>query len=143
MLIATEQSVVRTSRSRPARSARGALAACVAALLVTVMLSLMCGWVAGFLHVLCVAAGWAYDLGVKATVWSWVSFTVAFGGLPGFVTLSDPGADVPPLWVVAAAALLGVGAHLVNVLPDLDDDKATGVRGMSHGLGHEGRRWQL
>src|SRR3712207_7375206 len=30
---------------------------------------------------------------------------------------------------------LGVGAHLLNVLPDLEDDAATGVRGLPHVLG--------
>ena len=35
----------------------------------------------------------------------------------------------------AAGALLGVGAHLANALPDLDDDLATGVRGLPHRLG--------
>ena len=34
-----------------------------------------------------------------------------------------------------AGALLGVGAHLVNALPDLADDEATGVRGLPHRLG--------
>jgi 4-hydroxybenzoate polyprenyltransferase len=34
-----------------------------------------------------------------------------------------------------AGALLGVGAHLLNVLPDLDDDAATGVRGLPHRIG--------
>jgi 4-hydroxybenzoate polyprenyltransferase len=33
-----------------------------------------------------------------------------------------------------AAALLGLGAHFVNVLPDLADDHATGVRGLPHRL---------
>ena len=37
--------------------------------------------------------------------------------------------------MAAAGALLGVGAHLVNVLPDLADDAATGVRGLPHRLG--------
>jgi 1,4-dihydroxy-2-naphthoate octaprenyltransferase len=37
--------------------------------------------------------------------------------------------------MVAAGALLGVGAHLLNVLPDLADDAATGVRGLPHRLG--------
>ena len=37
--------------------------------------------------------------------------------------------------MVAAGALLGVGAHFVNVLPDLADDAATGVRGLPHRLG--------
>ena len=31
--------------------------------------------------------------------------------------------------------LLGVAAHLANVLPDLQDDTATGVRGLPHRLG--------
>ncbi len=34
-----------------------------------------------------------------------------------------------------AGALLGIGAHLLNVLPDLADDEATGVRGLGHRLG--------
>jgi 4-hydroxybenzoate polyprenyltransferase len=88
-------------------------------------------------QLVCVAAGWAYNLGLKATVWSWVPYAVAFGALPVFVTLTGTG-DVPPLWVPVAGALLGVGAHLVNALPDLDDDLATGVRGLPHRLG---ARW--
>jgi 4-hydroxybenzoate polyprenyltransferase len=51
------------------------------------------------------------------------------------VTLALPGHPWPPAWAVAAGALLGVGAHLVNVLPDLADDAATGVRGLPHRLG--------
>jgi 1,4-dihydroxy-2-naphthoate octaprenyltransferase len=31
--------------------------------------------------------------------------------------------------------LLGVAAHLANVLPDLNEDAATGVRGLPHRLG--------
>jgi 4-hydroxybenzoate polyprenyltransferase len=42
---------------------------------------------------------------------------------------------VPPLWQPAVGAMLGVGAHLVNALPDLADDEATGVRGLPHHLG--------
>jgi 1,4-dihydroxy-2-naphthoate octaprenyltransferase len=36
---------------------------------------------------------------------------------------------------MAAGALLGAGAHFANVLPDLDDDARTGVRGLPHRLG--------
>ena len=49
------------------------------------------------------------------------------------VTYADDAA--PPWWWPVGAALLGVGAHLLNVLPDLDDDAATGVRGLPHRLG--------
>jgi len=110
-------------------------AACGIAVVATVGLSLACGPGAGLVHLGCVAAGWAYDLGVKATVWSWVPYAVAFGGLPVFVALCEPGAGLPPAWVPAAGAMLGVGAHLVNVLPDLADDEATGVRGVGHRMG--------
>ena len=51
------------------------------------------------------------------------------------MSLVDDPDRLPPWWMVAAGALLGVGAHLVNVLPDLDDDAATGVRGLPHRLG--------
>lgn len=39
-----------------------------------------------------------------------------------------------------AGALLGVGAHALDVLPDLDADAATGVRGLPHALGERGIR---
>jgi 4-hydroxybenzoate polyprenyltransferase len=110
--------------------------ACALAVVATVALSLVCGVVAGLVHLGCVAAGWGYNLGVKATALSWLPYAVAFGGLPVFVVLAEPGAGRPPWWISVAAALLGVGAHLVNVLPDLGDDEATGVRGLGHRLGH-------
>ena len=106
---------------------------CAAALVATVALSLALGPAAGLLHLLLVAAGWAYNLGLKATALSWLPYAVAFGALPGVVWLAGPGS--PPAWGVAAGALLGVGAHLANVLPDLGDDAATGVRGLPHRLG--------
>ena len=112
--------------------------ACGLAVVATVPLSLACGWLAGAVHLVCVAAGWAYNLGVKATAWSWLPYAVAFGGLPVFVSLTDNSDQAPPVWLPLAGALLGVGAHFVNVLPDLADDAATGVRGLPHRLG---ARW--
>jgi 4-hydroxybenzoate polyprenyltransferase len=81
------------------------------------------------------AAGWAYNLGAKGTALSWLPYAVAFGLLPAFALLADPDTTSVPWWVPAAGALLGVGAHLVNVLPDLADDAATGVRGLPHRIG--------
>jgi 4-hydroxybenzoate polyprenyltransferase len=109
--------------------------ACGVAVVATVPLSLACGWLAGVVHLVCVAAGWAYNLGVKATPWSWLPYAVAFGGLPAFVSLTENPDQLPPLWMSLAGALLGVGAHFVNVLPDLSDDAATGIRGLPHRLG--------
>ncbi len=113
-------------------------AACRLAVLATVVFSLACGWQAGLVNLLCTAAGWAYNLQLKSTPWSWAPYAVAFGGLPVFVSLADRPAELAPWWAALAGALLGVGAHFLNVLPDLADDAATGVRGLPHRLG---ARW--
>ncbi|MEU8777895.1 UbiA family prenyltransferase [Streptomyces sp. NPDC048606] len=110
-------------------------AAALTALLLCVPLSLACGTAAGLAHMVGVAAAWAYDLWLKKTPGSWIPYALAFGLLPAFVTLGLPGAPWPPPWLTGAAALLGVGAHLANVLPDIDDDLAAGVRGLPQRLG--------
>ncbi|MGW5848843.1 UbiA family prenyltransferase [Streptomyces sp. NPDC055254] len=106
-----------------------------AALLLCVPLSLAGGLLAGAVHLVAVAAGWAYNLRLKSTSASWLPYALAFGLLPAFVTLGLPGEPWPPLWLTAAAALLGAGAHCANVLPDIEDDLATGVTGLPQRLG--------
>jgi 4-hydroxybenzoate polyprenyltransferase len=99
-------------------------------------LSMLLGWQAAAVHlVLLVGAGLAYNLGLKATAWSWAPYAVAFGSLPAVVTLAAAEPRLPPAWMVLAGAMLGVGAHLVNALPDLDDDARTGICGLPHRLG--------
>ncbi len=104
-----------------------------------VVLSLLVGWRSAAVHLL-LAVGFAhlYNLRLKATVWSWLPYAVAFGVLPAVISLADIPPQLPPLWVGAAAAGLGVAAHLLNTLLDLDDDAATGVRGLPHRIG---ARW--
>jgi 4-hydroxybenzoate polyprenyltransferase len=109
--------------------------ACGLAVLAVVPLSLACGWAAGVVHLLTVASAWAYNLWLKSTVWSWVPYAFSFGGLVVFVALAGEPTELPPWWMPVAGALLGVGAHLVNVLPDLADDAATGVSGLPHRIG--------
>jgi 4-hydroxybenzoate polyprenyltransferase len=76
-----------------------------------------------------------YDWPLKSTPVSVLPYAVSFGTLPVFVVLALPGAPTPPAWLPAAGGLLGAGAHFANVLPDLDDDRRTGVRGLPHRLG--------
>lgn len=109
--------------------------ACGLAAVACVPLSLASGWWAGTAHLLGVAGGWAYDLGVKRTRWSWVPYAASFGLLTAFVTLGLPGHPAPPVWLAGAAALLGTGAHFLNVVPDIDADLAAGVRGLPQRLG--------
>lgn len=108
---------------------------CVLALISCAGFSLACGIPAALTHAVVVGAGWAYNLGLKATVWSWLPYAVAFGVLPVFVSLSGTPGLLPPWWWPVGAALLGIGAHLLNVLPDLAEDARTGVRGLPHRLG--------
>ena len=103
-----------------------------------VPLSLAGGWRAGLAHLLGVASGWAYNLGLKATPLSPLPYAVAFGSLPSFVVLGLPGHPLPPWWITAAGALLGLGAHFVNVVPDIDDDLREGIRGLPQRFGRLG-----
>jgi 4-hydroxybenzoate polyprenyltransferase len=109
--------------------------AALSALVLAGPLSLLSGARAGAAHLVAALAAWLYDVRLKDTVLSWAPYVVAFGSLPAFVTLGLPGAPAPPLWALAAGALVGFGAHLLNTVPDLADDAATGVRGLPHRLG--------
>lgn len=110
-------------------------AACVGAAVACVPLSLANGWPAGVVHLLAVAGGWAYNLGLKRTVLSFLPYAVSFALLTAFVTLGLPGQAWPRPWVLTAGALLGVGAHFLNVVPDVADDLAAGVRGLPQRVG--------
>ena len=116
---------------RPATLRRGAVLAAGAA----VVLSLLLGLVPGLLLLLLVASGWAYNAGLKRTVWSGAGYVIGFGALPAGVVAAAPGDAVAPWWLVTAGAALGAAAHLANVAPDVEDDLATGVRGLPHRLG--------
>jgi 4-hydroxybenzoate polyprenyltransferase len=102
---------------------------------VAVVLSLFLGPVAAVAHLVLVAAGWAYDAGLKRSVWSVAPFVVAFGLLPVVAVSAGADAQFPAAWAIATGAVFGVAIHCTNVLPDLVDDAATGVRGFPHRLG--------
>lgn len=105
------------------------------ALGIGLLLTLPLGVGALLIHAVAIASGWAYNLGLKSTAYSWVPFAVAFGLLPAIATLGQEQPAWPQWWVYAAGALLGVAAHVTNVLPDLEDDARTGIRGLPHRLG--------
>jgi len=77
-----------------------------------------------------IGAAWAYNLGLKSTAWSGVLYVAGFGPIPAYAASTLPGQPAPSWTVTAAAALIGLGAHFANVLPDLAADQATGVRGL-------------
>src|SRR5918998_4038317 len=109
--------------------------AALVAVVLAVVLSLLLGLAPGLLLLVLVASGWAYNAGLKRTAVSVLPYVTGFGALPAGVVAAAPGAPLAPWWLVTAGAALGAAAHLANVAPDLEDDLATGVRGLPHRIG--------
>ncbi|WP_353827155.1 UbiA family prenyltransferase [Agromyces sp. SYSU T0242] len=109
--------------------------AALAALGAALLLSALLGWGMLGAHALALGSAWAYNAGMKSTVASIVPFLVSFGIFPSLATLSGPMPVVAPAWAWLAGAALGAAVHLTNVLPDLEQDAATGVRGLPHRWG--------
>lgn len=101
----------------------------------SVLLMLPLGVPAALAQAVFIASAWGYNAGLKGTAASVVPYIVSFGLLPVIVTLSLPDPSGAAWWAIAAGALLGVAAHFTNVLPDLEDDRRTGIRGLPHRLG--------
>lgn len=96
---------------------------------VTFAAALAWGWPRGVWLAVALVSAQLYNWPLKATPLSIVPYLVSFAALPAFLT------DRPPIWLIAAAALLGGAAHLANAIPDLADDRVTGVRGLPQRLG--------
>lgn len=98
-------------------------------------LSLAAGW-AGVWHLLLVASGWVYNLGLKGTPWSPAPYIVGFGALPLYV--GGVAGTATPWWLVAAGGLLGAAAHFANAAPDVAQDRRLGIRGLPQRIGARG-----
>jgi 4-hydroxybenzoate polyprenyltransferase len=84
------------------------------------------------------ACGLAYDLGLKRTPWSVVTYVVALPLLPLWVWTSLGRFSPALLWEYPLGALLGVALYLGNSAPDIAADTQAGVRGAAHLLGERG-----
>ena len=119
--------------------AKGAISVAVvrASAWVTAVLALaltaFLGWPALLAHAVFILSAWHYNAWLKKTPFSVLPYVISFGLLPALVTLCLPAWAA--WWALGAGALLGVAAHFANVLPDLETDRATGVRGLPHRLG--------
>ena len=99
------------------------------------VISFLLNPVAGWLMVLMLIIGWAYNLGMKSNWSSAIPYALGFGTIPIFVGLSAGFPTEIPIWVVVVAMLLGISAHFANALPDLFEDKVNGVNALPHILG--------
>lgn len=109
--------------------------AAVSTAVLSLLLTLPLGTLALAAHAVALGSAWLYNVVAKSTVLSVLPYIVSFGMLPAIATLASAPPVWPQWWAMAAGALLGIAAHVTNVLPDLDDDRRTGVRGLPHRLG--------
>ena len=91
------------------------------------------GFVGGGLSVLAIGWAVAYNFYFKFTIFSWLPYAIAFGSLPSCMALSKE--QTPELWMWLGGALLGTAAHFLNVIKDMDQDQASGIKGLPQRLG--------
>lgn len=87
----------------------------------------------GSLHLIAVGFGVSYNLYFKNTYLSPIPYIFAFAALPStpYVALGL----MPPPWLAISGGLFGIVAHFANVLKDLEQDRAIGIRGLPQLLG--------
>jgi 4-hydroxybenzoate polyprenyltransferase len=95
------------------------------------------------LAALILAIGYAYDLQLKGTPWSWAPFAVGIPLLPVFAWLGATG-TLPPFMgrLVVAAVLAGAALAIGNARADAERDLAAGARSVATELGLV-RSWWL
>jgi 4-hydroxybenzoate polyprenyltransferase len=87
----------------------------------------------GLVYMLGVACGVAYNFYFKFKILSPLPFAIAFAALPSCVVISK---DLnPPLWMLLGGSLFGMAAHFINVIKDMDQDQASGIKGLPQRLG--------
>jgi 4-hydroxybenzoate polyprenyltransferase len=111
-------------------SVRAVWIAAITALLAALAMSLAISVATAIILAVIIGAAWAYNLGLKSTLASGLMYLLGFGPIPAYAASTLPGQPAPRWSVTAAAALVGLGAHFANVLPDLAADRATGVDGL-------------
>lgn len=113
----------------------------VLALFLMLPLSILAsGWVGGLAHILAVASAQIYNIYLARTAWSWLPYAVSFGLLSVFVTQSKDSSIWPSWQVMVIAICVGVIAHILNALPDLQIDRKSNLGGLVVSLG---KMWSL
>jgi len=90
--------------------------------------------------VVVLGAGLGYDVGLKRSGMSWVPWWLGFSALPAVAFAAVGQLSARVLVVVPIAALLAVGLHCANALPDIAADQAGGLRSLPVRLGERRAR---
>jgi 4-hydroxybenzoate polyprenyltransferase len=86
-------------------------------------------------HFIGLLSATAYNLKLKATIFSVLPYVVSFGTLPWAIYAANNAH--PPTWLVWAFVLLASAFHFLNVLKDLDEDRSQDVLGLPQVLGRQ------
>lgn len=114
---------------------RGTLGFALAcAVLLVVPLSLSSGIDAGLAYLLSLAVAVVGNRLLRSGPWSWVPWALAFALYPAYLSYGGWGGAAdghpPTVAMTVAAALLGVGAHVLTSLRGLVDDNRAGRRNL-------------
>ena len=115
----------------------------VGSLALGLLLSLLAGPAMVVVALLGLAAGYAYDLRLKASPWSWLPFAIGIPLLPVYAWLGATGGIPGAFLVLIPLAVLGGAAlALANELADDERDRDAGVETAVGALGPL-RAWRL
>lgn len=116
-------------------SPRGARLLAVCGLILMTALSLSFGLASFVLCAVGTGSGLAYSIWFKRTIWSWIPYLIALPLLPiwVWVSLSSVAPGLFAIYPIGAAAVIAV--QIAQSLPDVDADRASGVRTLAVALG--------
>ena len=99
------------------------------------------GFKGGAVYLLGIGFGLAYNFYFKYTPLSPLPYVIAFAALPASIVLAVD--QNPPLWMLVAGSLLGVAAHIANVLKDFEEDGQSGIRSFPRIIGERASRLSI
>ena len=94
------------------------------------------GFVGGGLSIFAIVWALGYNFYFKFNIFSPLPYAVAFAILPSCMAYSQD--KTPPTWMWLGGALFGMAAHFLNVLKDMDQDHASGIKGLPQRCGKTG-----
>jgi 4-hydroxybenzoate polyprenyltransferase len=94
------------------------------------------GFIGGGLSIFAIVWALGYNFYFKFNIFSPLPYAVAFAILPSCMAFSQD--KTPPTWMWLGGALFGMAAHFLNVLKDMDQDHASGIKGLPQRCGKTG-----